>query len=488
MRRRLQWKVIAIGVVLAIFGSLGVYPLLAPRLGISRPRWLIDKRLALGLDLQGGVQLVVRVDTDYAVRLESQQRSLSAEAEAAVRADAVARTVETIERRVNELGVAEPSIALQGAAGDEILIQLPGMTNVDRAKAIIQAGGTLEFRLVELGPASSPAELGPIPHSAQTEVLAEEGRLRGEPAQAGQADRRYYLVDTRAPVTGRDLRSARPTLDENGQPAVSFTLTNEGGRQFGAVTAANLGRQLAIVLDGHVRSVARIENRISTDGTIHGSFTPQEAQDLALVLRSGALPAPLTFLAEGSVSASLGADSIRQGVVASIAGLLLVIGFMLVYYRTSGINATIALLLNLVILLGLMAYIGVVMTLPGIAGFVLTMGIGVDSNVLVFERIREERESGKSGRASVNAGFSRVFLTLLDTHIAALISAAFLFQFGTGPIRGFAVTLSIGLLSNLFTSTFVSKTLFELALSRSTSRSTANHEGDSTGRPAKQTG
>jgi preprotein translocase subunit SecD len=457
MGRRLQWKMIAIGVVLVIFGSLGVYPLIAARMGISRPRWLIDKQLALGLDLQGGVQLVVRVDTDYAVRLESQQRTLTADQAAAVRADAVARTVETLERRVNELGVAEPSIATQGAAGDEILIQLPGMTNVDRAKAIILAGGTLEFRLVELGPAESAAELSQGPHSAEAQVLREDSGRKGE-----QAPARYFLVDRRAAVTGRDLRSARPSLDENNQPAVSFTLSNDGGRQFGAVTAANIGRPLAIVLDGRVRSVARIDNRITTDGTIHGSFTSQEAQDLALILRSGALPAPLTFLAEGSVSASLGADSIRQGVIASIVGLLLVIGFMLSYYRASGINAAVALVFNLVILLGLMAYVGVVMTLPGIAGFVLTMGIGVDSNVLVFERIREEREAGRSERASVNAGFKRVFLTLLDTHIAALISAAFLFQFGTGPIRGFAVTLSIGLVSNLFTSTFVSKTLFEL--------------------------
>jgi preprotein translocase subunit SecD len=457
MGRRLRWKAIAVGVVLVIFSSLGVYPLIATRLGISRPRWLIDKRLTLGLDLQGGVQLVVRVDTGYAVRLESQQRTLSADAEAAVRADTVARTIETIERRVNELGVAEPSIARQGTAGEEILIQLPGMTSVDRAKAIIQAGGTLEFRLVQLGPASSPGELGPVARLADAEILEEHGR-------------RYYLVDKRAVVTGRDLRSARPSLDENNQPAVSFALTTEGGKEFGAITAANLGRQLAIVLDSRIRSVARIENRIGTDGTIHGSFTSQEAQDLALILRSGALPAPLTFLAEGSVSASLGADSIRQGVVASIAGLLLVIGFMLAYYRASGINAAVALVANLVILLGLMAYVGVVMTLPGIAGFVLTMGIGVDSNVLVFERIREERESGKSERASMNAGFSRVFLTLLDTHVAALISAAFLFQFGTGPIRGFAVTLSIGLLSNLFTSTFVSKTLFEMAISRRAQR------------------
>ncbi len=437
MGRRLQWKVIAIGIVLVVFGALGVYPLIAARLGISSPRWLIDRQLALGLDLRGGVQLVVRVDTGYAVRLEAQQKTLSPAAEAEIRNDAVARTIETIERRVNELGVAEPSIARQGTAGDEILIQLPGMTNVDRAKAIIQAGGTLEFRLVEPGPAASPDESNP--------------GLR---------------LSKIAAVTGRDLRSARPSLDENGQPAVSFTLTSEGGRKFGEVTAANIGRQLAIVVDGKVRSVARIDNRITTDGSIHGSFTQQETRDLALILRSGALPAPLTFLAEGSISASLGADSIRQGVIASTVGLLLVIGFMLTYYRASGVNAAVALVFNLVILLGLMAYVGVVMTLPGIAGFVLTMGIGVDSNVLVFERIREEREAGKSARASIDAGFSRVFLTLLDTHIAALISAAFLFQFGTGPIRGFAVTLSIGLLSNLFTSTFVSKTLFELALGR----------------------
>src|SRR5215471_1882258 len=210
MGRRLQWKVIVIGVVLVIFGSLGVYPLIATRMGISRPRWLIDKQLALGLDLQGGVQLVVRVDTDYAVRLESQQRTLSADQAVAVRADAVARTVETLERRVNELGVAEPSIATQGATGDEILIQLPGMTNVDRAKAIIQAGGTLEFRLVELGPAASAAELNAAPSAAEAEILSED------------ANRRYYLVDNRAAATGRDLRSARPSLDENNQPAVSF--------------------------------------------------------------------------------------------------------------------------------------------------------------------------------------------------------------------------------------------------------------------------
>jgi preprotein translocase subunit SecD len=292
-------------------------------------------------------------------------------------------------------------------------------------------------------------------------VLPDDSRRASEPDDA-----RYYLVSTRAAVTGRDLRSARPSLDENGQPAVSFALTSDGGRKFGDVTAANIGRPLAIVLDGKVRSVARIDNRITTDGTIHGSFTPQEAQDLSLILRSGALPAPLTFLAEGSISASLGADSIRRGVIASAVGLLLVISFMLTYYRASGVNATVALIFNLVILLGLMAYVGVVMTLPGIAGFVLTMGVGVDSNVLIFERIKEELAAQRGVRAAINAGFSRVFLTLLDTHIASLIAAAFLFQFGTGPIRGFATTLVFGLAVNLFTSIFVSKTIFEWELSQ----------------------
>ena len=276
----------------------------------------------------------------------------------------------------------------------------------------------------------------------------------------------YYLVKRVAAVTGRDLRNARASLDENNQPAVSFTLHNEGGARFGKVTAENIGRQLAIVLDGRVQSAPRIESRISTDGRITGSFTSEEVQNLSLILRSGALPATLTYLEERTIGPSLGADSIRSGVLASFVGLLFVVLFMLVYYKLSGVNAVVALVFNLVILLGLMAYIGAVMTLPGIAGFVLTMGMGVDSNVLIFERIKEELEAQRGVRAAINAGFARVFWTLVDTHTAALISAAFLFQFGTGPIRGFAVTLFVGLVSNLFTSTFVSKTLFELALAR----------------------
>ena len=379
-----------------------------------------------------------------------------------LREESVVQARETIERRVNELGVTEPSIAQQGANGDEILVQLPGVTDVDRAKEIIRSTGLLELKIVEQGPAATREALlvnGQEP--AGMEIVPGSSGTPGDTANTV-----YYLVRRVAAVTGKDLRNARPTIDENNRPAVSFTLNTDGGRRFGTVTGENIGRSLAIVLDGRVQSAPRIDGRITTDGRITGSFTQEEVQNLSLILRSGALPATLTYLEERTIGPSLGADSIRSGVTASIVGLLLVISFMLVYYKLSGVNAVVALTLNLIILLGLMAYIGAVMTLPGIAGFVLTMGIGVDSNVLIFERVKEELEAGRGVRASIGAGFSRVFWTLVDTHVAALISCAFLFQFGTGPIRGFAVTLFIGLISNLFTSIFVSKTLFELELER----------------------
>jgi preprotein translocase subunit SecD len=375
----------------------------------------------------------------------------------ALREEAVVEERQTIERRVNDLGVAEPSVAQQGNSGDQILVQLPGFTDIDRAKAIISAGGVLELKLVEQGPTPTRDALlqnGQIP----TGMEIAPGTSTGSTV--------YYLMRKSAVITGTDLRNARPSLDENNQPAVSFRLSNDAGRRFGNVTSENIGRQLAIVLDGQVQSAPRIDGRVTTDGRIFGNFTPDEAQNLSLILRSGALPASLAFLVEQRIGPSLGEDAIRHGVIASVVGLLLVIGFMLAYYKLSGVNAVVALVFNLIILLGLMAYIGAVMTLPGMAGFVLTMGIGVDSNVLIFERIKEELEAQRGVRASIDAGFGRVFLTLLDTHIAALISAAFLFYFGTGPIRGFAITLSIGLLSNLFTSTFVSKTIFEVMLTR----------------------
>jgi preprotein translocase subunit SecD len=522
--KNLRWKIITIVAVFVIFSAVGVYPTVAARYGIQSPAFLIDKQLKLGLDLKGGVHLVLRVQTEDALRLATEQEmerlraelttrmiaftnvsspdftrfvvegiqpaqdaafrqaaadvqvnfdrsagtngaytfTMKPNVQVTLREEAVVQARQTIERRVNELGVTEPSIAQQGSSGDQILVQLPGVTDVDRAKEIIRSTGLLELKIVEQGPSASREVFlvnGQEPPGM--EVIPGVSGVPGDTAGAV-----YYQVRRVAAVTGKELRNARPTIDENNQPAVSFTLSNDGGRRFGDVTAQNIGRQLAIVLDGRVQSAPRIEGRITTEGRITGSFTQEEVQNLSLILRSGALPASLTYLEERTIGPTLGADSIRSGIIASIVGLLLVVSFMLVYYKLSGVNAVVALLFNLIILLGLMSYIGAVMTLPGIAGFILTMGMGVDSNVLIFERIKEELAAQRGVRAAINAGFSRVFLTLLDTHIAALISAAFLFQFGTGPIRGFAVTLSLGLISNLFTSTFVSKTLFELALAR----------------------
>ena len=529
MNQNLRWKLLAIFAIFVIFFTLGVYPVLAPRYHLPLPGWLSAKQLKLGLDLKGGVHLVLRVQTEQAIqaattttaeqireelktanvpvgainttsstgfhvegvpqdrdadfrRIADTQAGTNYDRQPGVagaydftmkpniakdlREQAVIQALDTIDRRVNELGVAEPNISRYGQTGDQILVQLPGVSDVGHAKEIIRSTAQLELKLVEAGPAPSQEALlqsfgGKLP--PDMEVVPGAG-------VAGDTSTSFYLLKKVPAATGRDLRSAKPSLDENNRPAVSFTLTSAGSRRFGKATGENIGRSLAIVLDKRVRSAPRIDGRITDQGTIYGSFTTEEVNDLSLTLRSGALPADLTYLEERVIGPSLGADSIRSGVIASAAGLILVVVFMLIYYKLAGVNAVIALIMNLVILVGLMAYFGATMTLPGIAGFVLTMGIGVDSNVLIFERIKEELEAQRGLRASVNAGFGRVFWTLLDTHVASLISAAFLFQFGTGPIRGFATTLTFGLMSNLFTSIFVSKALFELELSR---RSTA---------------
>ena len=529
MNQNLRWKLLAIFGIFVIFFTLGVYPVLAPRYHLPLPGWLSAKQLKLGLDLKGGVHLVLRVQTEQAIqaattttaeqireelktanvpvgainttsstgfhvegvpqdrdadfrRIADTQAGTNYDRQPGVagaydftmkpniakdlREQAVVQALDTIDRRVNELGVAEPNISRYGQTGDQILVQLPGVSDVGHAKEIIRSTAQLELKLVEAGPAPSQEALlqsfgGKVP--PDMEVVPGAG-------VAGDTSTSFYLLKKVPAATGRDLRSAKPSLDENNRPAVSFTLTSAGSRRFGKATGENIGRSLAIVLDKRVRSAPRIDGRITDQGTIYGSFTTEEVNDLSLTLRSGALPADLTYLEERVIGPSLGADSIRSGVIASAAGLILVVVFMLIYYKLAGVNAVIALIMNLVILVGLMAYFGATMTLPGIAGFVLTMGIGVDSNVLIFERIKEELEAQRGLRASVNAGFGRVFWTLLDTHVASLISAAFLFQFGTGPIRGFATTLTFGLMSNLFTSIFVSKALFELELSR---RSTA---------------
>ncbi|HET9269659.1 MAG TPA: protein translocase subunit SecD, partial [Vicinamibacterales bacterium] len=364
--------------------------------------------------------------------------------------------------RVNELGVAEPIVARQGAV-DQILVELPGVDNVQRAKELIRSTALLELKIVEQGPFASEetakqAYNNNIPPDLQLIPGA------GDTGGGGTPGTVFYVVRRASVVTGRDLRNARPTLDENNLPAIGFSLNSEGARKFGAATEANIGRQLAIVLDGRVTTAPVIQSRISDEGRISGSFTQQEAQDQSLVLRSGALPASLTYLEERTVGPTLGADSVRAGVAASIGGLVFVVLFMVFYYKLTGLNAIISIVVNLLILLGLMAYLGFTMTLPGIAGFILTIGMGVDSNVLIFERIKEELSGARGARAAVNAGFDRVWWTIVDTHVSSLISALLLLQFGTGPIRGFAVTLIIGLTANVFTAVFVSRTVFELVL------------------------
>jgi preprotein translocase subunit SecD len=272
----------------------------------------------------------------------------------------------------------------------------------------------------------------------------------------------YYAVRKIVPVTGTDLKTARVQKGRLGEPVIGFSMTPDGARKFGDLTGNNVGKQLAIVLDNKIESAPRINSRIDDQGVIEGRFTQQQASDLALILRSGSLPASLTTLEERTVGPSLGRDSIRQGVTASIIGFIALILAVVLYYRGAGINAVVALLLNLVILLGMMAYFKATLTLPGIAGIILTLGMAVDSNVLVFERIREELREGKTVRAAIEQGFARAFGTIIDTHMTTIISALFLFQFGTGPIKGFAVTLLIGLAASVFTAFFVSRVMFDI--------------------------
>jgi preprotein translocase subunit SecD len=297
-------------------------------------------------------------------------------------------------------------------------------------------------------------------------VLPPDTQLIAGPSDQNGAES-YYVVNRVAAVTGRDLTGAEPSRDQSGRPDVNFHLNREGAQRFGQITGNNIGKLLAIVLDNRVYSAPVIHGQITDNGQIEGgNFTPESASDLALVLRSGALPASIKYLQEETVGPSLGADSIRHGVIASIVGLLAVMCFMLVYYRGAGINAVLALILNLLILIAALGYFNAVLTLPGIAGVILTVGMGVDSNVLIFERIREELRLGKAVGAAIAAGFEQAFRTIIDTHVTTVVSAAILFAFGTGPIRGFAVTLTIGLIANLFTSVIVSRVIFDYILTR----------------------
>src|SRR5690242_2848549 len=380
---------------------------------------------------------------------------------------AVTQAIETIRNRIDQLGVSEPVIEEHGLGQYQILVQLPGVDDPARVKEIMQSTAMLEIRQAIGGP--FPTEAAAM--EAHNGVLPPDSiLLKGNPVGANQGgepgQEAYYLVSRASAVTGRDLRDAQQGRDENGRPMVRFSLTGEGGRRFYAFTSAHVQDRLAVVLDNKVMEVATIQEAIRDQGRITGSFTEQQAKDLALVLRSGALPAGIKYLEERTVGPSLGADSIRAGVTAAIVGMMAVLIFMLVYYHGAGINADIALILNLVILLGFLGFSGATLTLPGIAGVILTVGMGVDSNVLIFERIREELRNGKTPPSAVEQGFAHAWITIVDTHVTTIVSAAILFMFGTGPVKGFAVTLTFGLLANLFTAVFVSRMIFDWLLSR----------------------
>jgi preprotein translocase subunit SecD len=378
---------------------------------------------------------------------------------------AVTQAIETIRNRIDSLGVSEPTIQEHGLGQYQILVQLPGVDDPGRVKDIMQSTAMLEIKQVTGGP--YPSEQAALQDKGG--ILPADSILMPGHANPGASggDQAWYLVSRVSAVRGKDLRDAQPSTDQNGQPNVRFQLTGEGGQRFYSFTSAHVGESLGVVLDGKVQEVANIKEAIRDTGEISGgSMSQQQAKDLSMILRSGALPAGIKYLEERTVGPSLGTDSIRHGVNAAIIGMLAVLIFMLVYYRGAGINADIALILNLIILLGFMGYFEAVLTLPGIAGVILTVGMGVDSNVLIFERIREELRNGKTPPSAVVQGFGHAWITIVDTHVTTIVSAAILFIFGTGPVRGFATTLTFGLLANLFTAVFVSRLIFDWILSR----------------------
>ena len=524
MRKNLTGKAVLIVAILLVF-VFGIFGL--PK-GVSGQAWrdALQRNIHLGLDLEGGTHLVLQVMVDEAVSAETdnalgrlqtdlqqagitagtvskpnlaepqtiqlqgapadkssdlrslldtkygQQYDIHSAADGSytitlkptvlqdIEKRALAQSIETIRTRIDTLGVSEPTIQEYGLGKNQILVELPGVDDPGRVRDIIQSTARLEIHLVTGGPfadqqAALQASGGQLPPDQQ---LLQYGGT--EPALQGQ----YYVLQRIPVVSGSDFRDAEPGKDENNRPDATFILTRAGDR-FYQFTTSNLNKQLAVVLDNKVQEAANIQQAIRDSGRITG-LGEEKAKNLSLMLRTGALPASIHYLEERTVGPSLGADSIRKGVLASVVGMLAVMAFMLFYYRGAGINADLALFLNLVILLGFMGFTGSTLTLPGIAGVILTIGMGVDSNVLIFERIREEVHAGKSAAASVDQGFAHAWTTIIDTHVTTIVSAAILFLFGTGPVRGFAVTLTFGLLANLFTAVFVSRTIFDAILNR----------------------
>ncbi|MGE0641122.1 MAG: protein translocase subunit SecD [Thermoanaerobaculia bacterium] len=514
MRKGLLYK----GLLILGLGALAVFAALPPK-----------EKINLGLDLQGGIHLVLKVQTQDAVRAEtdkdmeimrreiadkgvsgvatkrisdtsfevtgvpadkepvlnkaandyltSQRWDWSPEGgrtvfrmtganERNVRNLAVEQAKLTINNRVNQYGVAEPLIARQGSEGDRIVVQLPGVDDPDRVKRLIKSTAFLEFRLTDFphaGGTGTQTREEILQHYGGTlpsdiEIFAEDQK----DAQGRVLGQRYFAVQQRRVITGRDLKSANGSVGQFNQPVVAFHLSADGARMFGEATGANVGRGLAIILDNRIVSAPVINSRITDSGIIEGNFTQEQVQDLVTTLRSGALPAGITYLEDRTVGPSLGQDSINAGLKAGLAGAILVVLCMLFVYRLSGFNSILALCLNVVMIFGSLAYFGATLTLPGIAGIVLTIGMAVDASVLIFERIKEELRTGKTARAAIDAGFGNALSSIMDANLTTLIAALFLFQFGTGPVRGFAVTLSIGILGTLFCGVFVSRWLFDL--------------------------
>ncbi len=367
------------------------------------------------------------------------------------------QALETIRNRIDQLGVAEPIIVKSGR--ERIIVELPGIKNPERAKKVIGKVAKLEFMEV-VDVADSKKELlkkygGHVPKG--TVILPQE--IRDKTGRVVQ--KRWFLLRKKPILTGAYLKDAYPSTDQYGMPAVSFELKKQGAKIFERYTASHIGTRLAIVLDNKVQSAPVIRSKIGAQGQITGQFTYEEAKELAIVLRAGALPAPVKIIEETTIGPTLGKESIQKGIQASVAGLIVVMLFMAFYYRVSGIVADIALFMNMILLLALLALLGATLTLPGIAGFILTIGMSVDANVLIFERIREELKKGRSLLSAVEVGFSEAWRTILDANVTTLASAAVLFQFGTGPVKGFAVTLSLGILCSLFTAVFVTKVIID---------------------------
>jgi len=529
MNKNLTWKLaLIVGILIAfLLGIFGI-PKSFSKQGLLAS---MTDRIHLGLDLRGGTHLILQVQVNDAVNVDSdnaletlkeqlrtkkinyaeitkpdpknnpdrivlkgvppesrsdlltivQERlpeyeatpgpentwvvSMKPQMRAELKNKAVTQAIETIRNRIDQLGVSEPVIQEHGLGQYQILVQLPGIDDPARVKDIMQSTAMLEIKQVLGGPyPSEQAALQDKGGVLPPDAILLPGHAAPGVETEGQA---WYLVSRVSAVSGKDLRDAQPSRDQNGQPSVSFTLTGEGGQRFYNFTSAHINDSLGVVLDNKVQEVANIKDSIRDRGEISGGrMNEQQTKDLSMILRSGALPAGVKYLEERTVGPSLGADSIRAGVRAAIIGMVAVLVFMLVYYRGAGINADVALILNLIILLGFMGYFGAVLTLPGIAGVILTVGMGVDSNVLIFERIREELRNGKTPPSAVDQGFSHAWITIVDTHVTTIVSAAILFIFGTGPVRGFATTLTFGLLANLFTAVFVSRVIFDWILTR----------------------